>query len=222
METPEIPQALDVPAAIAARRSTKDFRPDRINPALLQRILDLTTEAPSSWNLQPWRIVVIDDNDSRESLHKACFEQRQVLEAPVTLVFAVDIDAWEGDMAPIIEQARTLGAWPDPYCKNASEAIPVGQNALSSLGRLREYAIKDAMIAATHCVLAATSFGLQTTYMNGWREDAVKEVIGATNRDEIAIAVLVAIGHAKKILAHPGRVSSKQTVFRGRLPEAGC
>lgn len=220
MEAPEIPQPLDVPAAIAARRSTKDFNPDQIDPALLQRILDLTTEAPSSWNLQPWRIVVVTDPDRRKSLHEACFHQRQVLEAPVTLVFAVDIDAWQEDMAPIIEQARAVGSWPDQYCEIATEAIPAGQNALSNIGRLREYAIKDAMIAATHCVLAATSFGLQTTYMNGWREDAVKEVIGAAGREEIAIAVLVVLGHAKEILPHPGRVSSDQTVFHERLPQS--
>ncbi|MGE4619541.1 MAG: nitroreductase family protein [Planctomycetota bacterium] len=211
---------LDVPAAIAARRSIKDFSPDCVDPALLQQIIDLTVEAPSSWNLQPWRIVIIDDEEDRNQLHKACFHQRQVLEAPLTLVFAVNIDAWQKDMKPIIEQARDCGAWPDPYCEIASQAIPGGQNALSQMGRLREYAIKDAMIAATHCVLAATSLGLQTTYMNGWREDDVKQVIGAEGREEIAIAVLVVLGHAAEVLANPGRISQTHTVFRGKLPQA--
>ena len=86
------------------------------------------------------------------------------------------------------------------------------------MGRLREYAIKDAMIAATHCVLAATSFGLQTSYMNGWQEDAVKEVIGAAGRDEIAIAVLVVMGHSEQIAPHPGRVPQRDTIFQRRLP----
>jgi nitroreductase len=216
----ENPVPLDVPAAIAARRSTKDFCSDRVDSELLQQIIDLTVEAPSSWNLQPWRIVIVDEEEDRKQLHQACFQQRQVLEAPLTLVFAVDIDAWQKDMEPIIEQARDCGAWPDPYCEIASQAIPGGQNALSQLGRLREYAIKDAMIAATHCVLAATSLGLQTTYMNGWREDAVKQVIGAEGRDEIAIAVLVVLGHASEVLAHPGRISQKHTVFHGKLPPA--
>ncbi len=219
MDNPENPPPLDVPAAIGARRSTKDFKPDEIDPELLSRILQLTTEAPSSWNLQPWRIVVIDDATTREKLHKACFQQRQILEAPVTLVFAVDVDAWQQDMAPIIDQAQSLNAWPSAYCDIARQAIPGGQNALSGMGRLREYAIKDAMIAATHCVLAATSFGLQTTFMNGWQEEAVKEVIGAAGRDEIAIAVLVVLGHSDQVLPHPGRVDQASTVFRTRLPE---
>lgn len=221
METPQIPAPLDVPAAIAARRSTKDFNSQGIDPELLQRILDLTTEAPSSWNLQPWRIVVVDDDATKEKLHQACFQQRQLLEAPVTLVFAVDVEAWQQDMAPIIDQAQTVGAWPPSYCESARQAIPGGQNALSKMGRLREYAIKDAMIAATHCVLAATSFGLQSTYMNGWQEEAVKQVIGAAGRDEIAIAVVIVLGYSDQVVSHPGRVPQRNTVFQGRLPEAG-
>ena len=209
---------LDVPAAISARRSTKDFRSDPIDPEILDQILHLSTEAPSSWNLQPWRIVVIDEADSRARLHQACFGQRQVLEAPVTIVFAIDQGAWEKDMEPIIEQAQERGAWPPQYCDIARQAIPGGQNALSAMGRLREYAIKDAMIPATHCVLAATSLGLQTTFMNGWREDAVKEVIGASDRDEIGLAVLVVLGHADETLPHPGRVDRSETVHRQRLP----
>ncbi len=208
---------LDVAASIEARRSTKDFLPDPIDSSCLDQILHLTTEAPSSWNLQPWRIIVVDDPDSRARLHEACFRQRQVLEAPVTIVFAVDIDAWQRDMESIIEQAQKTGAWPDDYCDIARKAIPGGQTALESSGRLREYAMKDAMIAATHCVLAATSFGLNTTFMNGWREQAVKQVIGASDRDEIAIAVLVVLGHADRTLPHPGRLPTSQTVFRQRL-----
>ena len=73
------------------------------------------------------------------------------------------------------------------------------------------------MIAATHAVLAATSIGLKTTFMNGWMEPAVKEVIGAADRDEIAIAVLVCIGNAPEALANPGRLPAEHTVFRHRL-----
>lgn len=208
---------LDVAASIEARRSTKDFLPDPIDSSCLEQILHLTTEAPSSWNLQPWRIIVVDDPDAREQLHEACFRQRQVLEAPVTIVFAVDVGAWQRDMGPIIEQARKAGAWPDSYCDIAQNAIPGGQGDLETSGRLREYAIKDAMIAATQCVLAATSFGLKTTFMNGWREQAVKDVIGASGRDEIAIAVLVVMGHAEQTLPHPGRLPRSETVFRQRL-----
>ena len=70
--------------------------------------------------------MVVDDDATKEKLHQACFQQRQLLEAPVTLVFAVDVEAWQQDMAPIIDQAQTVGAWPSSYCESARQAIPGG------------------------------------------------------------------------------------------------
>ena len=209
--------SLPVNEAIEVRRSTKDFKDTPVDPEVLDEILRLTVAAPSSWNLQPWRIVVIDQPEDRQKLHAACFQQRQVLEAPVSLVFAVDHQAWKDDMERVIEQAKELNAWPDSYCEIARQAIPGGQNALEKAGLLREYAIKDAMIAATHAVLAATGLGLKTTFMNGWMEPAVKEVIGAQDRDEISIAVLVTLGHADEVLPNPGRLPAEKTIFRNRL-----
>lgn len=212
-----IQKPLSVPEAIDKRRSTKDFSSTPVSQESLEEILRLTVSAPSSWNLQPWRIVIIDDENDREKLHKACFHQRQILEAPLTLVFAVDHKAWESDMEPIIAQAHKEGAWPEEYCAIARQAIPGGQNALENAGLLREYAIKDAMIAATQCVLAATSMGLKTTFMNGWMEPAVKAVIGAADQENISIAVLVPLGHAAETLTNPGRLPRERTVFHSRL-----
>ena len=209
--------ALTVQEAIEKRRSTKDFSDAPLEEGMLDEILRLTVAAPSSWNLQPWRVVVIESTEDREKLYQACFKQRQVLEAPATLVFAVDHQAWKDDMEAVIGEARSRDAWPESYCEIARKAIPGGQNALDKAGLIREYAIKDAMIAATHAVLAATSMGLKTTFMNGWMEPAVKEVIGAADRDEIAIAVLVCLGNAAEVLPNPGRLPSDHTVFRHRL-----
>jgi nitroreductase len=81
----------------------------------------------------------------------------------------------------------------------------------------REYAIKDAMIAATHLVLAAESLGLSTCFMNGWIEDKVKEVIGAADDPDLAIAVLVPVGYAAEPRLAPGRLPFSHNVFVDRL-----
>jgi len=79
----------------------------------------------------------------------------------------------------------------------------------------REYAIKDAMIAATHTALAAESLGLSTCYMNGWVEDQVKAVIGAG--DDLAIALLLPVGYAAEPRQNPGRLPLSATVFVDRV-----
>lgn len=81
----------------------------------------------------------------------------------------------------------------------------------------REYAIKDAMIAATHLVLAAESLGLSSCFMNGWVEDKVKQVIGAGNEPNLAIAVLISVGYAAESRQNPGRLPLAYNVFVDRL-----
>ena len=73
------------------------------------------------------------------------------------------------------------------------------------------------MIAATHMVLAAESLGLSTCFMNGWMEDKVKEVIGASSDPDLAIAVLVPVGYAAEPRKNPGRLPTSSNVFVDRV-----
>lgn len=214
-------QALDVPSAIVQRRSIKTFKKDAIAPELLKQLVELTIAAPSSFNTQSWRIILVQDEAQKAALAAASWNQKQIIEAPVTFVFAADPGAGEEDLTPIFEAASATGAWNERTINYFKNAIPQFQAGLGD--KRREYAIKDAIIAATHLVLAAESLGLSTCFMNGWVEDQVKEVIGAGDDSELAIAVLVPVGYAAESRLNPGRLPLSSNVFVDRLnnPYAG-
>ncbi len=206
---------LDVPTAILQRRSIKNFKPDPIAPETLKRLVELTVAAPSSWNLQDWRIVLVQDAAQKAALQAAAFNQGMITQAPVTFVFAGDAAAWKGDLSPIFNQALEVGAWNEGTVGYFKNAIPQFQEALGE--RNREYAIKDAMIAATHLTLAAESLGLSTCFMNGWIEEKVKEVIGAAGDPNLGIACLVPVGYAAEPRKNPGRLPYASNVFAERV-----
>lgn len=206
---------LDVPTAILQRRAIKSFKSDPIAPALLKQLVELTVAAPSSWNLQDWRIVIVQDETQRAALAEAAYGQQQILQAPVTFVFAADAFAWKEDRTPIYDQALQNGAWTDDTVNYLKNAIPQFQEALKE--KNREYAIKDATIAATHLLLAAESLGLSTCPMNGWIEDKVKAVIGASDDPDIAIAMLIPVGYAAERRGNPGRLPLAHNVFVDKL-----
>ncbi|MBE9232732.1 nitroreductase family protein [Cuspidothrix issatschenkoi LEGE 03284] len=208
-------QALDVPTAILQRRSIKTFKPDPISPELLKQLVELTVAAPSSFNTQSWRIVLVQDATQKEALCAASWKQKQILEAPVTFVFAADATAGEKDLTPILEQGAATGAWNEGTVNYFRNAIPQFQQALGD--KRREYAIKDAMIAATNLVLAAESLGLSTCFMNGWIEEQVKAIIGAENNPDIGIAVLVPVGYAAEPRLNPGRLALSANISVDRL-----
>jgi len=203
-------KALDVPTAIAQRRSIKTFKSDPINPELLNQLLELTVAAPSSFNVQSWRIILVQDEAQKVALSDAAWKQKQIIQAPVTFVFAADTSAGEKDLAPILEQGLTTGAWNDKTVAYFRDAIPQFQKGLGE--KRREYAIKDAIIAATHLVLAAESLGLSSCFMNGWVEDQVKTVIGAGDDLDLAIAVLVPVGYPAESRLNPGRLPFSHNV----------
>ena len=53
-------------AILASRRDIRRFRPDRIDPDTLQRILEAAHAAPSVGHSQPWRFVVVTEPGTRE------------------------------------------------------------------------------------------------------------------------------------------------------------
>jgi nitroreductase len=50
---------MDVSSALARRRSTRAFRPDPVDPVLLETILKKALQAPSNSNVQPWHVWLV-------------------------------------------------------------------------------------------------------------------------------------------------------------------
>lgn len=208
-----LPQ-LTVADAIRQRRAVRHYRPDPVAPAILEELIELALAAPSSWNLQDRQLVVVTSEQGRQALTEATGGQPQPQEAPVMVVFLADCLAHTRDRADIWAQARANGAWNEDFATFFAAESQAFQEALAARGALREYAIKDAMIAASFFMLAAQSRGLATSPMNGWDEGLVKRAIGAQERDDLAVALLVSLGHATSQPLPPGRRPVAMHVFR--------
>ncbi len=70
----------DLFEAIRTRRTTNGaFKPDPIDPAHLHTILEMATHAPSHFNSQPWRFVVVQDQERREKIAGIAGESMRLL-----------------------------------------------------------------------------------------------------------------------------------------------
>lgn len=62
--------------AIRERRDMRHFKPDPVDPALLQRLLEAAHCAPSVGFMQPWRFIRIRSAELRQQLHALVEEER--------------------------------------------------------------------------------------------------------------------------------------------------
>ncbi len=84
---------MDVLEAIRTLRPCADFASRPLAPETLKKVLGAARLAPSQRNLQPWRFVVVRDDEKKRLLAQATPKGRLVASAPAVIVaFAVEED----------------------------------------------------------------------------------------------------------------------------------
>jgi nitroreductase len=200
---------LTVPEAVGRRRATPRFNPDRpIDPDLLARILRLATMAPSSYNLQPWRFLVVRDAANRRKLQACAWNQPKVGQAPVMVVVLAYHTPDQTHLEAMLARQLELGA-----C-SPERAAEIRGRAAAALGRVTDralWATRSTMLAASTLMLAAESLGVASSPMEGFDPVAVRTTFGIP--DDHTVCCLIALGYAADDKPFPGRFELDEVCF---------
>ncbi len=82
---------VDVLEAIGKRRSVRKYTGDPVTDDEVRELLEAAIAAPSAGNAQPWRFIVVRDQELLEKLVQAAHGQRFLAEASVTIVVCADL-----------------------------------------------------------------------------------------------------------------------------------
>ena len=195
--------------AIAERRATPSFDEIPIPNSDLETILLAGLQAPSGYNLQPWRFIVVRSPEQKRRLRSACFNQAKVEEASVMIVACGDADGWRhGDVEEMLRLGRE-GGMPENYAEQAKIAIP---NYLSNHPNLAVWLNRQVMLAFTHMLLMAEVMGYDTAPMEGYEPEKVSEVLRLPL--SYSVVALLAIGRRKgPDNFNGGRFATARTLF---------
>ncbi len=200
--------------AIEERRATPSFDGTPIPDADLKTILEAGLRAPSGYNLQPWRFIVVRTPEQRRRLRGAAFNQAKVEEASAVIVACGDKDGWRTDMEEMIRMGREAGMT-ENYAESASVNIP---EYLTNHPDLNAWLNRHVMIALTTMMWMAEVMGYDTAPMEGYEPDKVCEVLKLP-LSYVPVALL-AIGHLKGLDKYNGgRFSMQRTVFDNEYPK---
>jgi nitroreductase len=195
--------------AIAERRATTSFDGRPIPDADLKRILEAGLQAPSGYNMQPWRFVVVRNPEQLRRLRSASYNQAKVEEASAVIVACGDADGWRsGDLEEMLRLGRE-GGMSESYAEQSKTNIP---SYLSNHPNFPMWLSKHVMIAFTSMMLMAEVMGYDTAPMEGFEEERVREVLRLPL--SYSVVALLALGRLKgSDKFYGGRFSMGRTVF---------
>jgi len=104
---------MDFYEVIKTRRSVRSYKKDPIPDDVLKRILNAARIAPSGNNRQPWRFIIIKDEERKKKMVELCEGQKFVAEAPILIVACgrnihYNRGGWMGDYSMIVDVAIAM------------------------------------------------------------------------------------------------------------------
>jgi nitroreductase len=196
--------------AIRERRATPSFDGSPLPAEDLRRILEAGLSAPSEHNVQPWRFIVVQDEEQKRRLRAAAYNQPRAEEASAVIVACGDADAWRKDVDEIVRMGLE-GGMPEGYAAQMPGRFTNYFTNFSS-DEMHGWLNKMVMIAVTHMMLMAEVMGYDTAALEGFEQEKLHEVLRLPM--SYWVVELLAIGHLQgPDKFNGGRFDINHTVF---------
>lgn len=175
--------------AIETRRAVKHYDPDHVMPeGDLTELIRLTKLAPSSFNMQNYRLLVVRDKELRRKIREAAWDQAQVTDASVLFIMCADLKAHETDPSVYWGHAPRevqdiLGPMIKPFYEGKDQLI-------------RDEANRSAALAGMTLMLAARAMGYDSCPMIGFDQEAVAKLVNLP--EDMMISFMIPVGKQAK------------------------
>jgi nitroreductase len=181
----ERPGAVD---AIRTRRSGHNFDPDaELDDETLSALIRDAALAPSSYNLQPWEFVAVQDDERLEEVVDLAYGQEHIREAGTAILVVGHTEAETADR--VFEEWVEAGRM-DEETAEQTKAQAVEMYDDERFGR--DYGVRNASLAAQNLLLSVHARGLTATPMIGFDTEGMAEFLDLP-ADKIPV-VLIAVG----------------------------
>src|SRR2546430_10864192 len=83
---------MEVLEAIKAVKSVSKYKPDPVPEQKVQAVVNAARFAVSADNIQPWKFIVVSDEDAKRKLAGACTNAKHLADAPLVVVACARLD----------------------------------------------------------------------------------------------------------------------------------
>lgn len=181
--------------AMQFRHACKQFDSQRKIPdAEFRQILEFGRLSPSSFGMEHWRFVVVENPQLRTRLREECWNQPQVTDSSHVVVILARTAAVEPGSAYVRQLFRRRGlpaeaeqAYLERYAAyHAHEVAPY----MSTFA----WSARQCYLALANMMTGAASLGIDSCPMEGFSREQVEAVL-EVDRQQYRVAVVVAFGY---------------------------
>ena len=196
------------------RYATKRMNGTKVPQEKIDRILEAIRLAPTSFGLQAFKVIVVEDPALKERIFNEACQQPQIKEASHVLIFAASKNVSAdhvNDYMNLIAETRDIPVEALAGFRAAFDGVVAGTPEQNFVWTARQ-----AYIAFGVGIVAATNEDVDATPMEGFSTEALDKVLGLAEQNLSATTILT-LGYRDEktdTLVHAAKVrKSKSALF---------
>ncbi len=181
---------------ILQRRSITFFdKTKEIEDELLIKIIELASLAPSSYNLQPWEVIIVKSKENKKKLREICFNQEKIEDASANIVVIANYKRAINNIERVLQDFKSKG-----YIININKNII--ENFYVNNAKMK--AVRDASLFAMNLMIIARFFNLETHPIEGFNEKLLRDFLNIEDYKEIPLIIAIGYKDSNKELLPQG------------------
>ena len=181
--------------ALNWRYATKIFDAHKkISPELWEALEKILVLTPTSYGLQPYKFLIVQDGAKRDALLPNSWGQKQVVDCSHFVVLLARTEMNEADVKKLIQRTSAVRGVPEEKLLKYQELI-LGDVVNGPRGKIaHEWAARQVYIALGNLMTAAAILGVDTCPMEGINPPEYDNVLGL-NGSGYKTVVACALGY---------------------------
>ena len=185
---------MDLVDAMVNWSSVKKFTDEEIEKEKLEKIFDLTTKAPTAFNLQPYRFLVLDSEEAMEKAVNSAIPVNRWIQYADKIVVLVGDEEIDVNADEVLSHKLEEGKIDEEKAENLRDMYDRYKNRDEEF--LTGWLTRNTMIPATFFMLACKTQGIGSCPVRGFSQPKLSEKLDLKESERPIL--LIPIGYPRE------------------------
>jgi len=185
---------MDLEKALNNWSSVKKFEDRNVEDEKLEKIFDLTSKAPTAFNLQPYRFIVLDSDKAKEKALKSVVPVNGWIKYADKIVVLVGDEEIDVNADKVLDEKIKAKTMDKEKADNLRKMFENYKNRDKEF--MTGWLTRNTMIPATFFMLACRNYGVGSCPVRGFSQEKLSEKLDLNSSERPIL--LIPIGYPKE------------------------